>query len=206
MKDDLVSQRFGRLVVQRLGTSTHSGRKWVCLCDCGKECTPFGFALKNGTTTSCGCRSKECLSLRTTHGDSGSAEYKAWEAMLQRCTNTKHASYRNYGAKGVVVCVRWHAYEAFLEDMGRKPTAQHSLERKKNALGYEKDNCVWATRIEQNNNTSRNHFIEFNGRKQTVAQWAREKNLAYDVLRQRLQRGWSIARALREPVNQEYVR
>ena len=119
-KDDLVGQRFGRLVVQRAGVSSHAGRQWICLCDCGKECMPFGFGLKNGTTTSCGCYNKELVgALRRTHGDTGTPEHEAWMAMRQRCENPNSTNYKNYGAKGVTVCARWSWYANFLEDMGR---------------------------------------------------------------------------------------
>lgn len=208
MKDSLVGQRFGRLLVQERAGVRHSGARWRCLCDCGETTETYGFALKNGTTTSCGCRAKECLELRITHGDSGSAEHRVWEAMQERCYNPAHTNYKNYGAKGIRVHMRWlgpQGYANFLEDMGRRPSSQHSIERKEGALGYFKENCVWATRIEQNNNTSRNQWLLHEGRRQTVAQWGREKGLLVSTIRKRLLLGWSTERVLTEQPNQRYV-
>lgn len=64
-------------------------------------------------------------------------------------TNPKHVSYHNYGGRGIAVCKRWHKFENFLEDMGRKPSTKHSIDRKDNDQGYKPGNCRWATRKEQ---------------------------------------------------------
>jgi hypothetical protein len=82
MKDNLVGLPFGRLVVLEAGKVAHSGRKWVCRCACGKLTSAYGFNLKSGKTTSCGCRAKECLGLRRTHGLTHSPEYsgEAWRS------------------------------------------------------------------------------------------------------------------------------
>ncbi len=150
MKDNLTGQRFGRLVVQEPGISSHSGQRWTCLCDCGQTCMPFGFGLKNGTTKSCGCYSDEVRRRPKTHGGTHLPEYKIWEAMFQRCTNRKHTSYKNYGAKGVTICARWQNFAAFFEDMGPRPSHKHSIDRKDSTLGYSKENCVGYTqRTEQ---------------------------------------------------------
>ena len=79
-------------------------------------------------------------------------EYRAWESMVQRCTNPKHAKWKTYGGRGIAVCDRWRSFAAFLEDMGLRPSTEHSLDRKDNDRGYEPGNCRWATRKEQMRN------------------------------------------------------
>ena len=87
------------------------------------------------------------------HGMSKSPEYRAWEAMRQRCNNRNHPDYGHYGARGITVCERWESsFSNFLADMGVKPDPSLSLERRNNNLGYSKQNCYYATRSEQNKN------------------------------------------------------
>lgn len=71
--------------------------------------------------------------------------------MWRRCTDTRREDYERYGAKGISVCERWRTFGNFLIDMGERP-AGLTLERKNNKGNYEPDNCVWATRAEQNTN------------------------------------------------------
>ena len=86
------------------------------------------------------------------HGMFGTPEYKAWAAMIQRCTNPKDNRYNSHGARGITVCEEWKSFEKFYEDMGNIPTSEYSLDRKDNDGNYNKDNCRWATHSEQNFN------------------------------------------------------
>lgn len=76
--------------------------------------------------------------------------YMTWANMRYRCEDPENPSYYNYGARGIAVCKEWsEAFEAFALDMGLPPTPEHTLDRKNNEEGYNKDNCRWATRTEQ---------------------------------------------------------
>lgn len=88
--------------------------------------------------------------------ESTSKEYRAWYAMIDRCYNHKNKHFKNYGGRGIAVCARWRQnYRAFLADVGRAPSRDHSLDRVRNNDGYEPGNVRWATWIEQNNNKRR---------------------------------------------------
>jgi hypothetical protein len=90
--------------------------------------------------------------LRHGHARRGkeTSEYRSWRGMIERCENPRHIGFKYYGALGVKVCERWHNFEAFLADMGLKPTPKHTIDRWPNPNGdYEPGNCRWATQRQQ---------------------------------------------------------
>jgi hypothetical protein len=123
-------------------------------------------------------------------------EHTSWRQMLDRCSNPKNKGYSNYGGKGIAVCSRWESFEAFLEDMGPRPSAAHSLDRIDSEGDYEPGNCRWATKKEQARNRSTNHWIEHGGRKMVLSDWALFVGLNKNTLCERFRRGWSTEEAL----------
>jgi hypothetical protein len=81
-----------------------------------------------------------------------STEYRSWQQMKNRCLNPRSRNWSYYGGRGITIDPRWHQFETFLADMGRKPAPDYTLERKDNNMGYSKGNCIWATRQTQARN------------------------------------------------------
>lgn len=158
---------FGRLTVLCWAGSWGKTRKkaWLCDCQCGKRKVFCGEHLRRGTVLSCGCLQRAITSARRkTHGATlvGKArwpEYGIWEQMKNRCYREASDSFRFYGARGISVCDRWRfgeggksGFECFIDDMGRRPSHNLSLDRRENNGNYCKDNCRWATKEEQSAN------------------------------------------------------
>jgi hypothetical protein len=115
--------------------------------------------------------------------------------MIQRCLNPAHDQYHNYGGRGITVSQEWRSFENFYRDMGHPPSDDHSLERRNGEIGYQADNCVW----EQQNNRRNNVLLTFNGKTQTISQWARELGLSKNTIQTRVAKGWMTERALSQP-------
>lgn len=206
---DLLGLKFGRLVVKEFsGLDKRKKSLWLCECDCGNTTIVRASDLSNNKTRSCGCYQKESRYSHTlrhgnTCGRSSTITYASWQSMIKRCYNKKGKCYKNYGGRGITVCDRWTeektGFVNFLLDMGECPKGL-TLDRIENNGNYEPGNCRWATYIEQANNTRNNRFLEYNGKKLTIAQWSRETGINRYALRDRLKRGWSIEDSLTRPI------
>ncbi len=198
----LDGQTFGRLtVLHEVEPTSHLRRRWQCKCICGQDAVVHQSNLLSGHTQSCGCLSAETTSKRRrTHGYSGTSIYQIWNGMRERCHNPNHEAWRYYGGKGITVCDRWTKFEYFLEDMGERPSVEHSIERRNNKGNYEPANCYWGTQEEQCSNRSSNVHITLNGVTMTAMRWARQLNINDSTLLWRIHRGWSDEKTLTTPV------
>lgn len=205
---DVTGMRFGRLLVLELfdvvtSKSGFSMTRWKCLCDCGAVRNVRRQHLVSGHTNSCGCLNKEITTARNLKHNcsprSGhTPEYSVWSTMITRCENPRREKFARYGARGISVCERWRgSFECFLEDMGPKPSPQHSIDRIDNDGNYEPSNCRWATVAEQARNRSSTVMIEAFGKRQCMSDWAKEIGISVQTIRERLKRGVDPLMAVR---------
>lgn len=202
-----VGDRFSRWRVEseaspRRSPSGDTKRYWNCVCICNSRKEVAATSLKAGLSHSCGCLQAEVTAARCfRHGDANrltkTREYETWRNMWSRCTDPLNGRYKDYGGRGIMVCESWKSFEQFLLDMGRRPTPRHSIDRIENDLGYGPENCRWATRLEQSNHTRATRWVDYNGRKISVADLARLLGVPYDRLYMRLHAGWDVERAVR---------
>jgi hypothetical protein len=199
---DLTGQRFERLqVLFFVGMSEESRHSnWLCACDCGGKIVLRGNTLKRGVTRSCGCLNMERITVHGHHARGRRTKvYRVWDAMIQRCSNSRHKYYPYYGGRGISVCERWLKFASFLIDMG-PPDAGMTLDRIDNAKGYSPENCRWVSRLVQQNNLRSNVRVQFQGENLTLAELSRKVGMPYQKVRARISiYGWTVDKAVSLP-------
>ena len=205
---NLTGQRFGKLVVVDRAKDhiQQNGRKiiqWLCKCDCGNTAIVRANNLKTGHSKSCGCTNDK-------HGLSRTRLYPVWYSMKHRCYNPNDKQYKDYGGRGITVCDEWHDLRNFYKCAfanGYDENAEFgicTIERIDTNRNYEPSNCKWVTQKEQANNKRNNHLITYNGKTQSLAQWADEYNIPHGVLERRINRShWDIEKALNTKIKKE---
>ena len=147
-------------------------------------------------------RSCRATANATKHGHGGntkqtrSKEYRTWNSMLQRCLNPNSKAYKAYGGAGIAVCERWKDFKNFLEDMGFAEDGE-SIDRIDSSLGYFKENCKWASRLEQQSHLSTSWKIDLDGERLCLSEVARRCGIRLETLRYRLLRGIPVSDAIK---------
>lgn len=198
---DITGQKYGMLTpVKYLGKS-----QWLCKCECGNLSVHSSVHLKHGDVKSCGCMTEVWREKsRGFHQESKTRLYNIWSSMKQRCYNPKNQGYKWYGARGIKVCDEWMDYLGFRDwALSSGYSDDLTLDRLDSDKEYCPGNCRWATYAEQENNKRNNKYIEFDGKRLTYSQWARETGLSKEAIRRRMLSGWSAEDCLTTPIWQK---
>jgi len=204
---DLTGQKFGRLtIVERIENAKDGHAKWLCQCKCNNNTVVYSTNLIRGLTRSCGCLNKELTIKRNyKHGHSYknkiSNTYIIWQGIIQRCNDSNHGAYKNYGGRGIKVCDRWQqpkgqGFINFLKEMGKNPGGL-SIDRINNNGDYCKENCRWSTIKEQIRNRRNTIWITIDGITKCLAEWCEIYHIDYKKVWGRIyQYGWTPEEAL----------
>ena len=193
--------KFGKLTVikevEPYYVCNKPRRKFKCICECGNTKDILLYCLTSGHTTSCGCEQKRKASISNyKHGLSDKHPlYEVWKNMKNRCNNPNATEYSSYGGRGITICEDWSknfiSFYNWSMLNGWSPTL--SIDRIDNNGNYCPENCRWTTSYIQRNNTTKNHYLDYNNRTYTLATLSDYLKIPYNVVRYRISRcNWSV--------------
>ena len=129
----------------------------------------------------------------------GTRIYRIRSNMNTRCYNNKAPVYKYYWKRWISVL--WENFQEFYKDMWHTYSDWLSIDRIDNNWNYCKENCRWATSIEQNNNMNSNRLIEYNWKELNMRQWSATLWINYRTLSYRLNAWWkTIKEAFETPI------
>ena len=209
---DLTNRKFGRLTAIRLeeirprksGGTIHF---WLCQCECGNKTIVRSVQLLNGRTKSCGCLQREIAhNINKTHGLRNTKLYKKWLDIKKRCYNPNQRFYYCYGARGIGMCDEWRNDFKTLYDWAitngydeKAKIYECTIDRIDVNKDYSPENCRWVNQKIQNRNSRHCRLITYNNETHCLTEWAEITGLSANKIRRRLNRNWSIERALNTP-------
>jgi hypothetical protein len=82
-----------------------------------------------------------------------SPEYRCYLNAQQRCNNSNHPQYKDYGGRGIQF--KFESFQSFINELGLRPSGMQ-IDRVNVDGNYEAGNVRWATRKVQNNNRQKN--------------------------------------------------
>lgn len=185
-----VGTPFGEWEVTEVLPRAEGERQHIrCRCSCGKVADVLKSNLLGGRSTHC----------KGHPGITSRPEYGCWKSMKARCSNPHNNAFANYGGRGIKVCARWESFEAFLEDVGPRPSPEYSLERDRTSGDYEPGNVRWATMPEQSRNKRTNRTLTIDGETLVLRDWSIRSGNSYETIRGRLNAGWDAKEAVFTP-------
>lgn len=206
---DLTGMTFGHLTVIKRSEdhiSANGSKKvvWKCKCDCGSYTEVTSGNLLSSHTTSCGCvGSRKTIGARSvTHNKSKDQLYSVWSGIKRRCYNPNEEGYYKYGGRGISMCDEWRESFFSFYKWGIKNGYCKGLqiERIDNDGNYCPENCRWATAKEQAYNRRNTIYLECFGEKNNLWEWEKKTGIPASRIDDRIRKGWSVQRALTQPV------
>lgn len=208
--EDWVGHRSGRLTIVSFEGLTAFGRGKAAYfrfrCDCGTEfVAQKSNVIGKSNRTDCGCSRRKPEGTAPA-GATRNPLHKVWRGMLDRCSNQKNKSFKDYGARGITVCDRWKSgadgltgFECFCRDMGERPH-RLTIERVKVNGNYEPGNCVWLAKGDQSKNRGNVRLIRIGSELKTIPEWCGQSGVSYWTAYRRIKNGWPPDMAVSTPV------
>lgn len=135
---------------------------------------------------------KECISTLF-HGMTNTRIWRIWHGMKRRSHDKDD---RNYAGRGITVCREWEIFSKFYEDMSEGYADHLTIDRIDVDRPYQKDNCRWATNMEQQANKRTNRKVVIDGETTHLAELVRRSGFSKMMLSMRLNRGMSADEAV----------
>lgn len=190
---DITGQRFGRLVARRFvelqGPPGRGRAVWEFACDCGRSCVARAQDVKaawhSGHCPECVRLSK--IARTYVHGGTGTRLHRIWIGARQRCRNPKDKHWPGYGGRGVTFAPEWDDFATFRAwSLANGYTDRLELDRRDNDGPYSPQNCRWVGRRAQCRNTRRTRYVEYRGRRMSLAALAEETGVNRNTLQWRI--------------------
>ncbi len=207
--ENLVGKRFGKILITehyyRKNKKGYNVQYVKGVCDCGNNVDIYKQSLfGKHPTVSCGCRLKEIhtYGTRTTHGMSDTSLYNRWLGMFGRCYNKNNKKYKNYGARGIIVCDEWkNSFQNFYDwSMKNGFNESLTLDRIDVDGNYCPENCRWTDMFTQENNRTNNRKVVYNKKEYSLLELSKISVVDYKTLHQRLFRyNWDVEKAINTP-------
>ena len=189
--EDLTRKTFNRLTVIKRVEVDKKEVYYLCKCTCGNEKIIRGKDLKYNKIKSCGCLNKEKTTERNTkHSLRHTRIYRIWLLMKNRCLNSKYHLFKNYGGRGITICNEWkNDFMSFYNWSMNNGYEEYLTIDRINVNGdYEPSNCRWATKLQQQRNTTRLRKITYKNETHCISEWAEILGLEYNTLYYRFRR------------------
>lgn len=172
----IVNTKNGKLFITDNYIIENGRTKFLCVCDCGNSKYIRSDTAKK--SKSCGCSvldidRKGANGSGWKDGRARTKLYNVWHAIRHRVDDINCKQYKYYGYRGIKMCKEWYDYTVFkawadangyLEGM--------SIERVNVNGDYCPENCTWIKKSLQMRNTRRSRYIEHNGEKKVLSEWA----------------------------------
>lgn len=211
--NDLTGQTIGDYIILERFIDTENkygkGTRYICQCkNCGSKFNlPYSSLSNKAYKHQCTI----CNNHSVTHGMSKTKFYAVWRGIIQRCTNINNPNYHHYGERGIKVCDRWMDFNNFMQDMypsyleykETHPDEYISIDRIDNEGDYNPENCRWANRTTQLNNTRYNVRYNIGGDQYTIREiidnGISDCDVSYNTIKTRLNRNAKIEDAILSP-------
>lgn len=189
---DIVGCTFNRLIVlDRVSQNDRGDFLFLCRCDCGIEKVLVGKEVKSGKIKSCGNHHVEYIKKRNTkHKGTGTRLYETFLNMKYRCNNPNSEAYKNYGGRGIKLCVEWDKEDGFkkFKEWAYSNGYDDSLTIDRIDVNgdYSPENCKWSTNTEQNRNKRNTIFVTIHNETKTLIDWCEFYDINYGSVWRRI--------------------
>ena len=132
--------------------------------------------------------------------------WRIWKGLLERTTKTWAPGYKHYGGRGISATPRWHVFKNFWQDMSSGYAEHLTIERVDVNGDYCKENCRWATNMEQQANKRNNTTVTYQGREMHLAEFCRTAGVTRGGITPYLKRYGTGDAAMQEYSKSSYPR